>query len=568
MDPRRTASALPRLMLALASMALPGSLDVRCQESRPQSRPAAARPQVRIDDRATYTPFDSRWFIEPPEYEVNEPRDPWNPYRQNQLKGDFPIFGTDDLFFALTATERLLFEFRKLPTPTGITGPQPGKEEFFGEGDQYMLKSQTAVSLELFKGQRGFKPVDWLVKVTPVYDFTELAVREKGVVRVDNAQDRTRTTQDFALQEALVEIHLFNLSPRYDFISTEIGILPFRSDFRSFIFDDSNLGWRIFGNADENKWQYNLAAFSMLEKNTNSELNTFEDRDQVVVVANLYRQDFPVPGFTSQVSFHYNNDGDSVHFDRNGALVRPAPVGAAQPHRVEAYYVGYAGDGHLGPVNVTTAFYHAFGREGDNVFAAGPTQINANMAALEVSYDIDWFRPKVYGFYASGDGNPRDNEARGFDAILDAPAFAGGSNSLWNLQSIKLLGVNLVQRQSLLPDLASSKLEGQSNFVNPGILILGAAGDFELTPTWRAQVGSNWLAFQETAVLETYLEVEQVSPTIGQEFFIGTQYRPLLTNNVVFNFGAAALFPGNGLEKIYQSDQEFYSVFLEMLFTW
>ena len=564
MESRRSVPALSPLLLALANVAFLGGRAASAQDSRPTLRP---------DNRATFTPIDqtpfgSRWFIEPPEYEIHEPRDPWNPYRQNQLKGDFPILGTDDVFFALTATERLLFEYRKLPTPTGITGPSPGKEAFFGDGDQLMWKTQTALSFELFKGQRGFKPVDWLIKVTPVFDFTEVAVREKGVVRVDNTRDRTRTTEDFAVQEALVELHLLNWGPRYDFLATEIGLLPFRSDFRSFVFDDTNLGWRIFGNADENKWQYNLAAFSMLEKNTNSDLNQFDSRNQLVVVANVYRQDFPAPGFTSQVSFHYNHDEDSVHFDKNGALVRPAPVGAARPHGLEAYYVGYAGDGHLGPVNITTAFYHVFGHEGDNVFAARRTAINAQMAALELSYDIDWFRPKVFGFWASGDSNPRDGNARGFDAILDAPAFAGGSNSLWNLQAIKLLGVNLTQRQSLLPDLSASKLEGQANFVNPGIYIVGAAGDVEITPTWRAQLGTSFLAFQRTEVLETFLEAERISKVIGQEVFFGTQYRPFLTNNVVFNFGAATLFPGSGLEKVYQSGQEFYSVFLEMLFTW
>ena len=53
------------------------------------------------------------------------------------------------------------------------------------------------------------------------------------------------------------------------------------------MFDDVNLGVRLFGNLDSNRWQYNLAFFDMLDKDTNSGLNKFESR-QEVVIANLY----------------------------------------------------------------------------------------------------------------------------------------------------------------------------------------------------------------------------------------------------------------------------------------
>ena len=44
------------------------------------------------------------------------------------------------------------------------------------------------------------------------------------------------------LQEVFLEYHLFDWNDRYDFASIEIGVLPFRSDFRGFIFEDVNLG--------------------------------------------------------------------------------------------------------------------------------------------------------------------------------------------------------------------------------------------------------------------------------------------------------------------------------------
>ena len=90
------------------------------------------------------------------------------------------------------------------------------------------------------------------------------------------------------------------------------------SDFRGFIFNDTNLGIRVFGNYDNNLWQYNAIAFDMLEKDTYSDLNKFDRRDQQIFIANVFRQDFFAKGYTAQLSFHANFDGGERHFDQNG----------------------------------------------------------------------------------------------------------------------------------------------------------------------------------------------------------------------------------------------------------
>ncbi len=72
------------------------------------------------------------------------------------------------------------------------------------------------------------------------------------------------------------------------------------------------------------------------------------------------------------------------------------------------------------------------------------------MAAVELSYDRDWIRYRVSTFYTSGDANPRDGRARGFDSIEDLPNFAGGLFSFWNREGIppdRLGRVNQVARQ-------------------------------------------------------------------------------------------------------------------------
>src|ERR1019366_4911944 len=198
--------------------------------------------------------------------------------------------------------------------------------------------------------------------------------------------------------------------------------------------------------------------FDQLEKDTNSELNLMSRRNQHLVVANYYRQDFLTPGYTISPSFHANLDhGDQSYFDANGFLVRPAPVGVVQPHRVTAYYAGLGGDGHWGRLNVTHQFYQAFGVDDFNGIAAQKVRINAQFAAAEVSVDHDWWRIKGAAIAASGDKDPSDGQARGFDAIFDNPSIAGGPFSFWNREGIRLAGtlVDLVGRNSLLPSLRS-----------------------------------------------------------------------------------------------------------------
>ena len=212
---------------------------------------------------------------------------------------------------------------------------------------------------------------------------------------------------------------------------------------------------RLFGTYDNNRIQWNLAWFHQLEKDTNSELNTRELRDQIVFAANLFRQDTFWKGYTSQFSFHYNNDRPGRHFDTNNFPVRPALVGSAAPHGIKASYFGWTGDGHIGRANITHAFYQAIGDDTRNPIAGRRVDINAQMAALELSLDRDWLRFKGSALWASGDKNPLDGKARGFDAILDFPEFAGGIFSFWNSQGIRLTqtGVALVNPNSLLPTL-------------------------------------------------------------------------------------------------------------------
>ncbi len=486
----------------------------------------------------------------------------WNPYRQNVLKADYPILG-QHTFFDLAITSDTLAETRQLPVPSGVSAHEPGRFAFFGQGRQELLDQTFFLSGELFHGDTAFKPKDWAVRFTPAFNVSRLAARETGIVNVDVREGITRLNGHTGFQDLFAEYKIADLSPNYDFAALRGGIQPFSSDVRGFLFADSNRGARFFGNAKSNRYEYNLAYFRPLEKDTYSRLNTLgEDRDQDILIANLYRQDFLRPGFTSQWTFAYNGDHPSVHFDNNGIRVRPALIGDAKPHDVEVAYLGWNGSGHLDRINLTGSFYQAWGHDSHQPIAGRPVNINAQMAAAEVSYDIDWLRLKTSFFYASGDGDPRDGRARGFDAIFDAPVFAGGPFSFWNSQGIRLTGtgVQLVSENSLLPTLRSSKLEGQANFVNPGILIVNAGIDAELTPKWKASLNASWLEFVETRTLELVLNQGRINPAVGLDCGLGFTHRPFLNENVVLVFGASVLVPGRGFRDIYQG-QTLYSVF-------
>ncbi len=370
--------------------------------------------------------------IEQP-FETPEPM-LWAPYKQSVLKGDVPIIG-QDIFLDLTASSETVTEVKRVPTGSGTSTANPGENAFYGEGEQISIQNNLALTINLFQGETVFRPVDWAVKLEPIFNVNYLDTQENGVVspNAQTGQDRTKTY--FALQQAFVELHLKDWSDNYDFTSVRAGNQPFNADFRGFIFNDVNSGIRLFGNWDNNLYQYNLAVFNLREKNTDSELNTFDNRNQNVYIANLYRQDFIWPGYTAEWSFLFNQDYGGTHYDQNGNLVRPEPIGTVRPHDVNAYYLGWGGDGHIGPISISHQFYQALGRDDFNGLAGHGVNINAQMAALELSIDHDWARYKASAFYASGDGNSTDGTGRGFDTIVDNPNFTGGPFSFWSRQA-------------------------------------------------------------------------------------------------------------------------------------
>jgi hypothetical protein len=357
-------------------------------------------------------------------------------------------------------------------------------------------------------------------------------------VNVDPRRGKTRTDEHIGVQAAFIDKHLRNVSDRFDFDSIRIGIQPFSSDFRGFLFQDNQLGIRLFGNRNNNIFQYNLAWFRRLEKDTNSGLNdvTKDIRDDDVFVANLYWQDFPVKGFFSQatVLHNRNTEDNEFYFDENRFIQRPASLGFERPRGYDVTYVGYNGDGHFGRLNLTASAYYAFGDTKPGVFVNEKVDVRAGFFAAEASMDFDWIRPRLSFLYTSGDDDPFDDEANGFDAVFENPQFAGSDTSYWIRQGVPLIGggrVALSGRNAVIPSLRSSKEEGQSNFTNPGLILAGAGVDMDLLPELRMSLNYNYLRFDETAVLETARNQGPIDEEIGHDVSVSFIYRPFMSHS-------------------------------------
>lgn len=507
-----------------------------------------------------------RWRIEFPEYDrygdkgargrdIPFRNNKWyNPYDQNVLKGDKPVSG-QDVFVVLSASSASGIEIRRTPSGNNVSSATENSNNFFGRPESLSFNHTLQFSFELFKGQTVFRPRQWAIKISPTFSLPNyLNARENGIVNVDVRRGTNRTDYHVSLEEAFGEVKLFDTNRNYDFVSVRAGIQPFNADFRGFLYSDNNLGARIFGGFSNNKSQFNVAYFRQLEKDTNSGLNSLSElRHQQVLIGNFFRQDFLTKGFTIQLVGAMNDDRADVHYDTNGFLVRPALVGSFRPNNVKVGYFGVNGDGHIGRLNLTHSYYFAFGKDDFNPIAGKKTDIRAQMAAAEASVDSNWLRYRASVFYASGDKNPTDRKANGFDSIFDDPNFAGGQFSYWNRQGIRLVStdVGVVQGNSLLPNLRSSKTEGQANFVNPGIWILSAGVDAELTQTFKTVFNANYIRFDRTESLEYTLFQPRVRHEVGYDLSAGAVYRPFLINNITLTFGGSVLLPGKGFKDIY-----------------
>jgi hypothetical protein len=551
--------------------------------------------QIPVPDRwrliETLGVVEERWF---------------DPYNQNTYKGDRPIcvrseeederraregrpkcrtpkilkLKGDEWFFAVSAISDTLLEPRTFPIPVGVqTTAKPGSIDVFGKNDSLVFAQTFIGGVSLIKGSTAYKPPDVEYRLTLALNANYVDVSERRVLFVEPSKGTDRFDYFLGVQELFVDYHIRNVSDRFDFDSIRAGIQPFQFDFRGFLFNDQQLGVRLFGNRDNNRIQYNIAAIWRVEKDTNSGLNDLTEfpRRDWILHANVFRQDFPLVGLTSQASVTYNMNRErgDVEVDDNGFPVRPALIGNLRARNYDVVYLGYGADGRIGRINLSAQAYGAFGWDRDNIFTGRTGKIRSYFFAAEPSYDVDFLRFRGAFLFASGDGKPFNNVEAGFDSIFENPIFAGADTSYWIRQTIPFAGggraVSINGRNGILNSLRSSKEEGQSNFNNPGTILVGAGVDADVTPEVRVSANANHLWFHKTAVLETLRNEGSIPKSIGFDLSVAAIYRPKFTQNLVFRASAAVLQPGKGFKDLFSNsdrDKRYYSVLLNAILTY
>lgn len=542
-----------------------------------QDNPGAVRaPPPEAFPRDEF-PIPDRWRLAGA-LGVTKPRW-WDPYNQNFLKGDIPIKGTHDWFFALSAVSDTVIEPRTFPIPVSVqTTSRPGSLDIFGRDSSLVLAQTFIVGAAFIKGSTAYKPPDYEYRLALAFQNNYVDVPEKRVLHVEPSKKTHRNDAFIGVQELFVDKHLANVSDRYDFDSVRVGIQPFSSDFRGFLFQDNQLGVRLFGNRDNNRFQYNLALFQRLEKDTNSGLNdlTQTPRDDYVAIANVYRQDLPFPGMTSQVTVIHNRnrEANDIQIDENGFPVRPALIGNLRGREYDVTYLGYNADGRIGRINLTASAYYAFGEDRNNIFTGRKAKIRSYFVAAEPSIDFDWIRVRLTGLYASGDKDPYDNRERGFDAIFENPQFAGSDTSYWIRQTIpfagggRVIGVN--GRNGILNSLRSSKEEGQSNFNNPGTVVLGGGADFDVLPELRISTNIQHIGMVDTAIVQALRQEGSIPKSLGWDASVSAIWRPQMTQNIVFRASGAVFDAGSGFNDLFSNSgrhDRYYSILLNAILT-
>lgn len=463
-----------------------------------------------------------RWRFDFPEYRRYSPPEqmPWviasplDPYNQHPLKADFPL-GNSELFANLNMQANSNLN----PRTVAVEG---------GTDSQVFNNNNFVLGFELFRGDTVFQPKTW-------------AVRGTLVANANQVSGDPRDTS-LNLEELFAEVRLGVISPSFDFASIRGGMQNFNSDFRGYLFVDNQLGARLFGNASANRLQYNAAFFSMRNRD-GLQLHDFSSRNQNVVIGNLFIQDFLTEGYTALLSGHVNSDGglEGDQFPLN------------------VFYLGFHGDGRWGAWSISHAYYEAFGSDDFNQIARVPVDIRARMAAVEVSRDADWKRYRFSFFYASGD-DAADDQATGFDAIIDNPNLAGGQFMFWTQQATNVGGVQISNGFSLLPNLRN-KFTDRANFVNPGLMLFGGGVDLRMSPRLKIVTNANYLQFADNAVLEALFDGGFEDNSIGIDVSVGAKFRPFVNENLFLVPGVSLLLPQGGFSTAIGSSGPLFSFF-------
>ncbi|MGQ0800722.1 MAG: hypothetical protein ACT4NL_11500, partial [Pseudomarimonas sp.] len=210
---------------------------------RELQNPNAINPAP-VDAAGEFLALPDRWRI----MEALGFKFPWyDPYNQNIWKGDkpmkIPFLKGNDWFFSLLGISDTIIEPRSIPTPVGPqASDEPGALDIYSGIDQTIFAQTFLAGIILFKGDTIFKPPAHEFRLTLGLQYNRVETDDVRALEIDPRRGRVRTDTFVAVQELFYDKHLRDVSDRYDFDSIRIGIQPFSSDFRGFLFQDLQFG--------------------------------------------------------------------------------------------------------------------------------------------------------------------------------------------------------------------------------------------------------------------------------------------------------------------------------------
>ncbi len=268
------------------------------------------------------------------------------------------------------------------------------------------------------------------------------------MLKADPDSGTTRTDGVVGVQELFVDKHLRNVSERYDFDSLRVGIQPFTSDFRGFLFQDSRSACACSARAPTTATSTTSAWFRRIEKDTNSGLNDARARSDACATTTsssptCTRRTSRSLGFTAQATVIYNRnrEGDEIVYDDNGFIQRPASIGLERGarlrrdvRRAERRRPLRALEPHGVACTAPSATADARHVRRPAAGHRGGLRRGRSLARLRLDP-----RARLGRLRQRRRGSLR-RQVEGFDAIFENPLFAGADTSFWIRQPMPLIG--------------------------------------------------------------------------------------------------------------------------------
>lgn len=421
-----------------------------------------------------------------------------------------------------------------------------------------------------------FDPEKWIAHVGLAVHY----LHDEGNEVLDSKTFRdikSDTLLDGSIEEAWGEIQV-----PLD-IRVKAGIQQYMSDFIGSIYDDTDPGVRIYGNIEGIEWS--VIGMQRIENDLVSRLNdTGENRDQEVYIGHAL---FKIGDTLVKPSIHYNDDSEGDH-DR----------GRSDKHEeVQAFYAGLTTYGPIGPFQILTGLYGVIGDQenatingldfrGDlaPLFQRNPKNNDMNVRAFSGYIDIAHtmlegkLTPHTGLFYASGDDDPFDDDAEGFDSISDNVNIWGDRGIVIddrlsvNFASVRAL--NLMRQASVTvvnddsPYTSLRDRDDSSNFINPGVIAwnLGATAkpfefmDFNTNFTYFWWATTDVLeavltadnAIQAALNGNTQFKKESLNKNIGFEWSMDANFE--LTKHLALFTGAAVFWWDDEMKHVFGDD--------------